>query len=132
YDWYMVFNHEAVRVHALGDIIAGLETIQARAGQILPETRFWLSPLSLFRWFHARAEVISNFLMTLAVPIFGMVLYYVVLIAGLTVDRRRNEIAVLHSRGAGRVQVAVSFLLEWALLGIVALVIGPYLGLFIS
>ena len=132
YDWYMVFDYRTVRVHRLAEVIEGLETIQARAGQMLPETRFWLSPFSLFRWFDARAQVISNFLLTLAVPIFGMVLYYVVLIAGLTVDRRRNEIAVLHSRGAGRVQVAFSFFLEWALLGLVALVVGPYLGLFIS
>ncbi len=132
YDWYMVFDHQTIRVHNLGDVIEGLETIQARSGQMLPETRFWLSPLSLFRWFDARAQVISSFLLTLAVPIFGMVLYYVVLIAGLTVDKRRNEIAVLHSRGAGRVQVAISFLLEWVLLGVVALMVGPYLGLFIS
>ena len=132
YDWYMVFDYNAVRVHNLDAVIEGLETIQARAGQILPETRFWLSPISLFRWFNSRAQVIANFLLTLAVPIFGMVLYYVVLIAGLTVDRRRNEIAVLHSRGAGRVQVAMSFLLEWVMLGVVALAAGPYLGLFIS
>lgn len=132
YDWYHVFDHEVVRVHRLDEVISGLGFIESRAGQLIPETRFWLSPLSLFRWFSNQANIISNFLIALSVPIVGMVLYYVVLIAGLTVERRRNEIAVLHSRGAGRFQVALSFFLEWALLGVVALAVGPYVGLFIS
>ena len=132
YDWYFVFDHRVVRVDRLAELINGLTVIEQRAGQLVPGTRFWLSPLSLFRWFHARAQVIANFLTALSVPIVGMVLYYVVLIAGLTVDRRRNEIAVLHSRGAGRFQVAISFLLEWVLLGVAALIVGPYLGLLIS
>ena len=132
YDWYFVFDYRTVRVHRLSELIQGLQVIEQRSGQLVPGTRFWLSPLSLFRWFEARAQVIANFLTALSVPIVGMVLYYVVLIAGLTVDRRRNEIAVLHSRGAGRVQVAFSFLLEWVMLGLAALAVGPYLGLFIS
>lgn len=132
YDWYYVFDHQIVRVDRLDALIKDLGTIESRAGQMIPDTRFWLSPLSLFRWFHQRSQVISRFLAALSVPIVGMVLYYVVLIAGLTIDKRRNEIAVLHSRGAGRVQVAISFLLEWLLLGALALFIGPYLGLFVS
>ncbi len=132
YDWYFVFDHETVRVHQLSELVAGLELIEQRAGQMISNTRFWLSPLSLFRWFIGRAQVVSAFLTALSVPIVGMVLYYVVLIAGLTVERRRNEIAVLHSRGAGRFQVATSFLLEWVLLGVAALLLGPYIGLFVS
>lgn len=132
YDWYFVFDYRIVRVHRLEEFIRDLTAIESRAGQIVPDTRFWLSPLSLFRWFHQRSVTIASFLSALSVPIVGMVLYYVVLIAGLTVERRRNEIAVLHSRGAGRVQIAVSFFLEWALLGVLALLIGPYLGLWIA
>lgn len=132
YDWYFVFDHNTVRVHQLGELVRGLEEVERRSGQILTNTRFWLSPLSLFRWFHGRSQVVAAFLTALSVPIVGMVLYYVVLIAGLTVDKRRNEIAVLHSRGAGRFQVAISFLLEWLILGVAALLVGPYLGLIVS
>ena len=132
YDWYYVFDYRVVRVHRLAEFINGLTAVESRAGQIVADTRFWLSPLSLFRWFHQRSVTIASFLSALSVPIVGMVLYYVVLIAGLTVERRRNEIAVLHSRGAGRIQIAISFFLEWALLGVSALVIGPYLGLLIA
>lgn len=132
YDWYFVFDHRVVRVHRLEEFIRNLTAVESRAGQMVTDTRFWLSPLSLFRWFYQRSVTIASFLSALSVPIVGMVLYYVVLIAGLTVERRRNEIAVLHSRGAGRVQIAMSFLLEWMLLGLTALAIGPYLGLFIA
>lgn len=132
YDWYFVFDYRVVRVHRLEQFIKDLTAVESRAGQMIPDTRFWLAPLSLFRWFHQRSETIASFLSALSVPIVGMVLYYVVLIAGLTVEKRRNEIAVLHSRGASRVQITVSFFLEWALLGVAALLIGPYLGLLIA
>lgn len=131
-DWYYVFDYRNVRVHQLNDLVTALTSIEARAGQIVPFTRFWYSPVAIFRFFIQRSQGITNFLTALSVPIVGMVLYYVILIAGLTVEKRRNEIAVLHSRGAGRLQVAGSFFLEWALLGIVAALIGPYVGLGIS
>src|SRR5690606_9391343 len=51
YDWYFVFDHRVVRVDRLEGLIRDLGTIESRAGQLIPETRFWLSPLSLFRWF---------------------------------------------------------------------------------
>jgi len=132
FDWYYVFDYRKVRVDQLDELVASLTQIEARAGQIVPFTRFWYSPVSLFRFFIQRSQGITNFLTALSVPIVGMVLYYVTLIAGLTVEKRRNEIAVLHSRGAGRLQVAGSFFLEWALLGIVAALAGPYVGLGIS
>lgn len=132
FDWYFVFDYRVVRVHQLSHLVDALSSIEARAGQMIPFTRFWLAPTSIFRYFIQRSQGIANFLTALSVPIVGMVLYYVILIAGLTVDKRKNEIAVLHSRGAGRLQVAGSFFLEWAILGIIAVLAGPYVGLGIS
>ena len=61
-----------------------------------------------------------------------MILVYVMLIAALAVERRVNEISVLHSRGAGRMQVLASFALEWLILAAVAALVGPYLGVAIG
>jgi putative ABC transport system permease protein len=57
-----------------------------------------------------------------------MVLYYITLMASLSFRRRETEIVVLLSRGAGRGQVVVSFLLEWLLVGGAAFAVSPLVG----
>lgn len=130
--WYWVFDHESVYVDELPSLISELEHIENTANQILPGTRLWLSPLSTFRYFGEKAFYLRLLMFVLSVPILGMVLYFIVLAASLTVSRRQTEIAMLRSRGSSAGQILFSYLIEWCLLGIVAFVIGPWLGLFIS
>ncbi|HEX6972696.1 MAG TPA: FtsX-like permease family protein, partial [Limnochordia bacterium] len=130
--WYWVFDYRQVKVHWLEGLIEQLNAIETRAAQMMPLTRLWLSPESIWQWFAAQARVIRLLLFALSVPILGMVLYYVVLTANLTVQRRRSEIAMLRSRGAGAWQIVFAYAIEWLMLSGAALVIGPVLGLGIA
>lgn len=132
WDWYWVFDHQKVRVHQLPKLAAALAKLETAAAQIMPETRLWNSPQRTFEYYSETARGISLFLGALSVPILGMVFYYIILTAGLTVSRRRSEIAMLRSRGASALQVVLSFLIEWLLLGGAAFVIGPFIGLNIA
>ena len=132
WDWNWIFDHTQVRVHQLPDHAAALAKLETHVSQIMPETRLWNSPQRTFEYFSETARGISLFLGALSVPILGMVFYYIMLTASLTVDRRRNEIAMLRSRGASAFQVVVSFLIEWLMLGGVALLVGPFIGLGIA
>ena len=127
-----VFDHNRVRVDALGSLIEGLESAEARAERMVPSTKLWWSPLDFFREFHGIQRGIRLFLLSLASPALGLVLLYVVLMAGLSVEHRRTEVAVLQSRGGGRLQVLASFLLEWLVLAVVAAAAGPFLGRLIT
>ena len=132
YDLQWVFDDRLVRVDQLGGLIADLEATQERAARIAPNTRYWLAPLEFFGKFKTRLDQVALFLFSLAAPTIGMILVYVMLIAALAVERRVNEISVLHSRGAGRMQVLASFALEWLILAAVAALVGPYLGVAIG
>lgn len=130
YVWYAVLDHTPVRVDYLDRHINDLTYLESRIAQLMPGTRAWNYPLRTFRYFQEQAYYLRLFMFVLSVPILGMVLYFVVLAAGLTVRRRQMEIAMLRSRGAGVWQIVVEYVLEWGLLGLIALAIGPYLGLF--
>lgn len=132
FDLHYVFEYENVRVDQLDQYIGELQNIEARAASIAPGTKYWLSPLEFFQDFHQRAQTINFFLVALAATTIGMILYYITLIAGLTVEHRHKEIVVLYSRGASGVHVQTSFFLEWLLLGIAAVIIGPFIGMFIT
>ena len=138
FDLQWVFDDRLVRVDQLAGLIADLRAVEARAAELVPyttedpNTRYWLAPLDFFERFRIRLDQVALFLFSLAAPTIGMILVYVMLIAALAVERRVNEISVLHSRGAGRVQVLASFTLEWILLAAAAALIGPHLGLLIG
>jgi putative ABC transport system permease protein len=63
------------------------------------------------------------------IPIIFLILAFIALIVNLAVDQRRNEIAVMRSRGATPWQVVGFAILEGVLLGLVAWALGTLLGL---
>ena len=128
-DWQWVFDDRLVQVADVGRLIAHLEAIEVRMAELIPDTEFWLSPLEFFRGFKRILDQVSLFLLSLAAPTLAMIVAYVMLMAALSVEQRIAEVATLHSRGAGRLQVLASFALEWAVLAAVAALIGPYVGL---
>ena len=130
--WYWVFDHTAVYVDQLPHLIDQLQYLENTANQILPGTRLWLSPADTFSYFREKAFYLRLLMFVLSVPILGMVLYFIVLAASLTVSRRQTEIAMLRSRGASAQQVLFSYFMEWCLLGLIAFLIGPWLGLLVS
>jgi putative ABC transport system permease protein len=131
-DMEWVFAPEPVKVAGLDGIVARLESMEKQAAKIVPNTRLWLSPIDFFREFSARGSRVTLFLASLSVPVMGMIVYYIVLMAGVAVQHRRKEILVMHGRGAGRLQAVTSFFLEWLILGAVAAAVGPFLGAFIA
>jgi putative ABC transport system permease protein len=67
-----------------------------------------------------------------SLPIFALLLSFVGLTSGLFVEQRRNEIAVLRSRGAGLSQLMGTAVLESLLLGGIGLLLGFPLGTWIA
>ena len=63
--------------------------------------------------------------------ITGILLYYLALVAGLIVRSRSSEIAMLKSRGATTTQIGIIGLGEGLLLGIPAVIIGPFLAMLV-
>ena len=79
-----------------------------------------------------RESSLDNLLWTLNVPVLLMLAYYLYMVSNLTVEQRSTEIAVLRSRGAGRMQIVFSYAVEGALLGAVALATGPAVGALLT
>jgi len=57
--------------------------------------------------------------------------FYLLMVSRLAIEQEQNEIAVMKSRGASSFQVFFGYLIESLILGVIALSVGPPLGLFI-
>ena len=67
-------------------------------------------------------------LLLILLQVAGIVVYYVVVVASMLVERQAEEIGVLRSRGAGPLQLVGLYLMEGALIAVVAAALAPWLA----
>lgn len=132
YSWYYVFDHTPLRISQVPDLRIGLETINTRALFMMQDTRLEVTPDKFLAQYDEKSFYLRLLLYTLSLPILGMVLYYLVISSNLVIDRQRNEIAVLKSRGASTFQIIGIYLIEGIIIGGLALLVGPLLGMFLA
>ncbi|MFN8558330.1 MAG: FtsX-like permease family protein [Dehalococcoidia bacterium] len=87
-------------------------------------------------------ETIANFrqklfftrlpLFALMIQVVGIVLYYLVMVATMLVERQAGEIALLKSRGAGAGQIMTVYAVEGGILALLGVALGPPLALAVT
>ena len=130
--WYSVFDGDEIKATNYERITGGLHTLRASTNSILPGTTLEKSPEDTFFQFNRQLFFLKLLLFILSAPIVAIVLYYISLSAGMVVDRQRNEIAILKSRGVGTWQVVGVYVLEGLLVGAVAMIVGPFLATYVA
>ena len=126
--WYLIMDGSRVDYLAAGALVERVNVVEQRVNNLLPNTRLEMSPRAELNEYRRAAEVMTLLLYAFAVPIVGLLLAFVGMAASLAVEQRRNEIAVLRSRGAMALQMVGVALLEGLLLGATALAVGSPAG----
>lgn len=126
--WYMVLDGSDVHASDVDSLLARITAVRQRASSLLPQTRLDVSPVSALHQYRRAAGLLTLLLYAFSIPIAVLILAFIGLVVGLSVDRQRNEIAVLRSRGATATQVTGIAALEGVLLGLLALAIGLPIG----
>ncbi|HKZ71317.1 MAG TPA: ABC transporter permease, partial [Anaerolineales bacterium] len=122
--WFVVMDGSKLHAGDIAPLPANIQTMQQRAESLLPGIKLETSPLAELKAYQAEAPALTLLLYAFSIPILGLILAFVGLVAGLFVSQRRNEIAILRSRGASVLQVTFVATLEGLLLGVAALAAG--------
>ncbi len=122
--WGLVVDGSDIRAGDVVPLLARMASVQKRAAAFLPETRLSVSPGEALQEYRDSAGLLTMLLYAFSVPIVGLTLAFIGLVAGLSVGRQRSEIATLRSRGATVIQVAGIAALEGLMLGALALAVG--------
>ncbi len=85
----------------------------------------------IIRGYTERADKLTRILWILQIPAMVMLAFYLFMVSQLNVDRERNEIAVFKSRGASSKQVFGLYAAQSAMLGLVTLLVAPFIGLML-
>lgn len=131
-DLTWILDYKRIKISSLPRLIAALNAVERDCRLHDEITTPVVSPVDLLREFEAKKQSLRVMMLALALPPLVLAFYYVVLTAGLLVDQRRGEIAMLRSRGASTGQLVLSFALEWSVLATVCVACGPPLGLALA
>jgi len=126
--WYLLLDGSAVHTDDVPPLLGRIAAAETRAASLLPKTVLDLSPAGAMEKYSFQAYLLTILLSVFAVPVLGLILYFVALAAGMSVRRQQTEIAVLRSRGTSRWQVLGVYLLEGLVLGTAAMGLGILLG----
>ncbi|MDQ1300717.1 MAG: putative transport system permease protein [Chloroflexota bacterium] len=130
--WYMVMDGAEVHAESVDGLTGNIARTQQTAVGLLPNLQFSISPMEALQKYQASTSWLSIMLYAFSVPILGMVLVFIGLVAGLAAERQRNETAIFRSRGAAISQVVGITFSEGVILGAVGLGFGLLLGQWIA
>lgn len=130
--WYQLYDGSRVRPDDVPVLLENISTVESRTTALLDATTLDTSPLPALETYGDSARLLTVLLTIFAIPVVGLVIYFVSLIAGMVVRRSQNEIAVLRSRGTTRLQIFAIYLIEGAILGAMGLAGGLFLGQWLA
>ncbi|MDH7475729.1 MAG: hypothetical protein QHJ74_17275, partial [Anaerolineae bacterium] len=122
--WYLIFDGQSVRTSDVPALLGRIARLRAQASERLSEVTLIVSPEEAMSKYQRRFQELVVSLYAFSVPVLGLVLFFLGLVAGLLAQRRQGEIALLRSRGASRMQIVGTAFLEELLVGGIALSMG--------
>ena len=125
--WYLIFDGAEVRTSDVAGILDRISDGERDVTNALPGIRLE-SPADALEAFTADVNRLTQQLVLVVLPVGGLILYFISLVAGLLVSRQQSEDAVLRSRGMSRMRLLGVHVLMWMLLAGVALLIGIVLS----
>lgn len=131
-NWYYAFNMSQIETGQIAPMEKKLARLDVTLYQKLKDTKVDITFTDMLQEFRRDSIQLQVLLFTLAAPMLGMVMYYIVMNARLSLERQRSDIAVIRSRGGSTRQIFALYLLESLMLGTVAMVAGPLLGWFMA
>jgi putative ABC transport system permease protein len=130
--WLLVLDGSGLHAGDVAPLLENIQAVRQRAETLMPGLELAYSQVQALEEYQQDVPSLTLILYAFSIPILGLILAFVGLVAGLFVQQQRNEIAILRSRGASALQVTGMAALEGLLLGSVALGIGIPGGIFLA
>jgi putative ABC transport system permease protein len=112
--WYLILDGRSVRPGTVTALLNNIQIVESRVNALLNGAALEASPVATLQRYSSSAGLLIFTLTLFSLPIIGLVFYFVIVIAGMVVQRDQSEIAIMRSRGITRWQIFIIYLLEGA------------------
>ena len=122
--WYLVQDGSRVTTAQVSRLLSGATQVDNTIAQLLPNSELLQSPVASLEGYRRDARSLTFQLLAFNVPTIALAFAFLGLVIGLVVDERRNETAIMRSRGDSVRQILTRFFLEGAIIGGFSLILG--------
>jgi putative ABC transport system permease protein len=130
--WFARLDGSSLNAATASTLASQMNNLQATVAASLPGAQLEQSPASSLARYRSESATLALQLAIFGAPLFALLLAFLAMIGGLMLRRQEGEIALLKTRGIADWQVALLLALEWLLIGGLALLCGPPLGLLFA
>ncbi len=121
--WYFVMDGSQVYSGDVQPLLQRINLLDRSAAARLDGIKLRISPVEALSNYQRSANLLTVLLYAFSVPIIGLILAFISLVSRFSVERQRNEIAVMRSRGASPALVLSFAVFEGLLVGLSALLL---------
>lgn len=129
YFWLQRTDLTAVHLDGIDTTLNGLDRARSRVATLAHGAVLITSLDTVVNGFLGQYALLPSILLILVAPIVALILYAVTVTTTLALDRQAGEVVLMRSRGATSAQVFALFVAEGLLFGLIALIVGPLVGL---
>ncbi|OXM87959.1 ABC transporter permease [Paenibacillus rigui] len=130
--WYFALDYTQMTLLTIGSFISTHFMIDKHLDDRYENHNYNAPALQTLGAYYVKEANLKMMLWSLNVPVVLMLGFYLYMVANLITERQKTEIAVLRSRGASRTQIIMGYVAEGLVLGTIAFLIGPYLGMHLT
>lgn len=123
-NWQLIFDGSELRTSDVGGLLSGITDGFRIVSNTLPGIRMDISPEDGLRAFNDEVNLLTQQLVIVILPVGGLILYFVTMLAGMLVGSQQQEDVTLSSRGMSRRAVLGIHTLMWLTLAGLALAVG--------
>src|SRR5260221_994136 len=126
--WYILFDGSQLRTSSVDGLLRRVVDGQRDVETVLPGIRLDQSPVDALTKFSIEVNALTQQLIIMVLPVAGLVLYFVAMVAGLLVSRQQTQDVTLRNPGMSRRGIIWIHFLMWLILATAAFGIGLLLA----
>ncbi len=134
-EWTVALDYSKMKFERIDRFIRAYRAMESDAGRHVDRPSDYsldAAMMDTLESYDQKKHALILLLWSLYVPMLALLGFYLYMVEHLMIERQKNEISVLRSRGASRWQIVLGYAAESLILGLLALGIGPPLGVLMT
>ncbi|MFC1948759.1 FtsX-like permease family protein [Chloroflexota bacterium] len=131
YHWFYFIDSDKINAENANTIKNAVKRMERQLIANLPRSGLLTTLDKVITEYQGKLMFTQIPLFLIVAQIVAIILYYLVTVANMLIDRQAGEIALLRSRGASTRQIVGIYFMEGLLISVIGAAVGPFLGAFV-
>jgi ABC-type antimicrobial peptide transport system permease subunit len=131
YNWFYYVDVDKINSQNAGNIKLAVQRMERQLLATLPRSGMFTTLDSVLTQYQAKLMFTQIPLFLIVSQIVAIILYYLITVANMLIERQSAEIALFRSRGASTRQIIGVYFAEGLIISAIGAAAGPFLGAFV-